>query len=100
MGWAEPLPTIAGTVIRLSVEHLPGDRNPKPSGVALTHRTHRYRHRPTMAVVLSPVPPRTHLPLPQTDPRQVPANPEVADHLPQLAIAAHTHGLARDLKHP
>jgi hypothetical protein len=32
-GWAEhegPLPTVAGTLIRLVVDRLPGDRNPKP----------------------------------------------------------------------
>ncbi len=34
-----PLPVIAGTLIRLQVDHLPGDRDPQASlAVVLSHR--------------------------------------------------------------
>src|SRR5437773_9402133 len=34
-----PLPVIEGTLIRLQVDHLPGDRDPKPVAVVFPHRS-------------------------------------------------------------
>jgi hypothetical protein len=43
-----PLPIIEGTLIRLRVGHLPGDRAPK-TAVAVDQRPDRGRHRPRQA---------------------------------------------------
>ena len=64
------LPIIEGTLIRLQVEHLPGDRDPEARlAVDLHHRRHRGRCGPLVAGVPAPLRPRTHLPAVQTDPR-------------------------------
>jgi hypothetical protein len=60
------LPVIEGTLIRLQVEHLPGDRDPKPVWLwaSVTSAT-----AADVAGVPAPLRPRTHLPAVQTDPR-------------------------------
>ena len=64
------LPVIEGTLIRLQVEHLPGDRDPEAGmAVDLHHRRHRGRCGPLVAGVPAPLRPRTHLPAVQADPR-------------------------------
>ena len=64
------LPIIEGTLIRLQVEHLPGDRAPKPlwlwtSDPAATGTD----DRPGLAGLPAPFRPRTHVQIPQADPR-------------------------------
>jgi hypothetical protein len=108
-GWAGPLPVIAGTVIRLSVEHLPGDRNPKPvwlwssrtdlTGTDVDRLWQSYLRRFDLEHTFRFL----KQTLGWTRPRIT--NPEAADHWTRLVIAAHTQlglarGLARDLKHP
>ena len=103
------LPIIEGTLIRLQVEHLPGDRDPKPVWLwSCDHRRHRRRRRPLLAGVPAPLRPRTHLPAAQTDPRLDPPeapHPDAADRWTWLIIAAHTQlrlarPLAADLRRP
>ena len=66
---AGELPVIEGTLIRLQVEHLPGDRDPEAGlAVVLDHRRHRDRRGPLVAGVPAPLRPRTHLPAAQADP--------------------------------
>ncbi|MHA6793794.1 transposase [Pseudonocardia bannensis] len=63
------LPIIEGTLIRLQVEHLPGDRDPEPGwAVVLDHRRRPRRHRPLLAVLPAPLRSRAHLPAAQADP--------------------------------
>ena len=65
------LPIIEGTLIRLQVEHLPGDRDPE-TAVAVDLRSPAAtadRRRPWLAGLPAPLRPRTHLPVPQADPR-------------------------------
>ncbi len=86
-----PLPIIEGTLIRLQVEHLRGDRHPKPVWLWIsTVEATRSRYRPRLAGLPTPVRPRTHLPAPQADPGLDPARParsrrrgplDLADHL-------------------
>ena len=63
------LPVIEGTLIRLQVDHLPGDRDPKPVWLwSSRHRRHRRRRGPLLAGVPAPLRPRAHLPAVQADP--------------------------------
>jgi len=64
-----PLPVIEGTLIRLQVDYLPGDRDPKPVWLWWS-RTGAApgRRGPVLAGVLAPVRPGTHLPVLQAGP--------------------------------
>lgn len=69
--WAEhddPLPIVEGSIIRLQVQRLSGDRNPKP--LWLWHPPHRHTVRcgPSLASVPPPLRPGTHLPVSQANP--------------------------------
>ena len=65
-----PLPVIEGTLIRLQVDHLPGDRDPKPVWLWWSRDRRRAGRRgPVLAVVLAPIRPGTHLPVLQAGPR-------------------------------
>ncbi len=66
----DELPILHGTLIRLKVEHLPGDRDPKP--VWLWSSRHRCRprgRRPLVAGVPPQIRPGTHLPAAEADAR-------------------------------
>ena len=55
IGHDGPLPVIEGTLIRLQVDHLPGDRDPKPRvAVVLGHRRPACRRGPAVAGVPAP----------------------------------------------
>jgi hypothetical protein len=60
-----PLPVIEGTLIRLQVDHLPGDR----VAVVLGHRHSSRRGGPAVAGVLAPLRSRAHVPAVQAGPR-------------------------------
>ena len=71
--WADhpgELPIVEGTLIRLQVEHLPGERDPKPVWL-WSSRTERHTRGcgPLLAGVPAPLRSRTHLPAAQADPR-------------------------------
>lgn len=64
--WAEhpkgELPVIEGTVIRLQVDHLRGDRNPKPLWLLVVgHRRHSWGCGPALAGIPAQVRPGTHI---------------------------------------
>ena len=75
-GWEDhdgELPVIEGTLIRLAVGHLPGDRSPEPLWL-WTHRRHvRRRGEPRLAGVPAPLRYRTHIQVLQAGPRLDPA---------------------------
>ena len=90
------LPVIEGTLIRLQVEHLPGDRDPEtacgcgpPPPAPPPADVDR-----CVAGVPAPLRPRTHLPAVQADPRldrpEDPRPRSAADRWTWLIIAAHT----------
>ena len=72
------LPIIEGTLIRLQVEHLPGDRDPKPVWLwtSITGAT-AGRCGPLVAGLPAPFRPRTHVQAVQADPRL--DHPELRD---------------------
>jgi hypothetical protein len=64
------LPVIEGTLIRLQVDYLPGDRDPKPVwAVVVPHRRRPRRRGQVLAGVLAPVRHRAHVPPVQAGPR-------------------------------
>src|SRR5216684_5777952 len=64
-----PLPVIEGTLIRLQVDHLPGDRNPDPVWLWCSATgTAPAGHGPPMAGVLAPLRFGAHLPAVQAGP--------------------------------
>jgi hypothetical protein len=67
---------VEGTLIRLTVDRLPGDRQPKPLWMwSSATQAHPSRRGPPLAGVSAPVRHRTHLPTTETDSRvdQAPA---------------------------
>ena len=76
-GWEDhdgELPVIEGTLIRLAVDHLPGDRSPGAAvAVVLARRHLRRRGGPHLAGVPAPVRYRTHVQVLQAGPRLDPA---------------------------
>ncbi len=65
----EELPVLHGTLIRIKVERLPGDRDPKPVAVVLGHHSHRHGRGLVVAVLPPPIRPGAHLPADEADPR-------------------------------
>ena len=63
------LPVIEGTLIQLTVDHLPHERHPKPVWLWASSHRRRQRGGPLLASVLAPFRHRTHVPVPQTGPR-------------------------------
>ena len=64
------LPVIEGTLIRLQVDHLPGDRDPKPVWLWFSDTgTAPAESGPAVAGVLAPFRPGAHLPAVQAGPR-------------------------------
>jgi hypothetical protein len=72
-GWQShdgELPVIEGTLIRLQVEHLPGDRSPRAAvAMVLPRRRGPCRSGPHLAVVPAPLRYRTHVQVPEASPR-------------------------------
>lgn len=85
---------VEGTVIRLQVDHLPGDRDPTPAWLcsSVTGASAELV-RSALAGVPAPIRPRTHLPTAQADPRVAP--PETA--YTQLRL---TRPITEDLRRP
>lgn len=85
------------TLIRLQVEHLPGDHDPKAGGaVVIGRRCHRRRCGPLVAVVPASLRSRGHLPPVQTDAgleHPEDPHPQAADRWTWLVIAAHVPAL-------
>jgi DDE superfamily endonuclease len=84
------LPIIEGTLIRLQVEHLPGDRDPKPVWlwISTIDATAADVDRWWQAF-LSSLRPRTHLPTVQADPRLDPPAPARPRRRRPLDLAGH-----------
>ena len=68
------LPVVEGTLIRLHVDHLPGDRTPEPLWLWSSRAgTFRRAGRPRLAGVPAPLRYRTHIQVPETGTRLDPA---------------------------
>ena len=69
-GWEDhegELPVVEGTLIRLQVDHLPGQRDADPVlAVVLPRQRHGRRGGPCLAGVPAPFRPRAHVPVPET----------------------------------
>lgn len=102
------LPIIEGTLIRLQVDHLPGDRTPKPLWLWTSRPDATADQVPGLAGVPAPLRPRAHFPALQTaawlDHPQL-RDPAAADRWTWLIIVVHTQlrlarGLIEDLRRP